>query len=188
MTKLELIARIGMPLGLVEHQAAERPKGAYYRLLKQLGAACHARVIESGYYMTASEKIEVEKRIFEFGRVTRWEGKPRHVMTYVSFCLSLMESVRGSEDIIKELNAISARFERFGESRMACMAAGALALEKWEEIWRRKDKIIFERTIPPGHRDYSWALTAARAAREELDGWMRAVSKLYPSVFKEEAQ
>jgi len=78
----------------------------------------------------------VQQRLLSFGEETKWEGKEKSIGTYLSFILCVMDAYQDTDSIIKIINQICAYFEDSGQWSPACNRAGALAFERWEEVWK----------------------------------------------------
>lgn len=76
-------------------------------------------------------------KLDEFGRITGWNGKERHVTSMISFCLGMIEESenRINPAIIDTLNKIIDYFERTGKQRQLCYLSGQVAAEKWAGLF-----------------------------------------------------
>jgi len=85
---------------------------------------------------TISELYDIENLVGDFGKSTGWEGKSKHIITLVSFCLDLIErsEFRHNPRITETLNDIVEYFERSGKSPAPAYWAGSIAAEKWQKI------------------------------------------------------
>ena len=130
-------ARVGMALALADY-VPPMPKngGKMNGLMGQLKSQCIKRLsymIGRRSMLSEHEKI-VRDKMGEFGKATGWEGKEKHLATYIAFLLALFDKYPES-GIIGALNDISAFLEQGGKSPRACMPAGVTAFDKWERIW-----------------------------------------------------
>ena len=79
---------------------------------------------------------QVERQIIEFGRVTGWLNKQRHIGTLLSFCAEMLENSkqRHNPKILETISLIIDHLEAGGELKTACCWAGSVAAEKWAEV------------------------------------------------------
>lgn len=79
----------------------------------------------------------IQAAIGEFGRITGWEGKERHMTTYLSFCADLIERSESKFDkcIMESLNDLVEYFEIGGNLRVQNCWSGALAADKWFSLF-----------------------------------------------------
>ena len=79
-----------------------------------------------------SDKQQIAAVIDRFRLSTGWDGRGRHVMTYVSFLLAVLDGDEKYSRIIHVLNSIADYFDRANKAPAPCFWAGALACKKWE--------------------------------------------------------
>lgn len=78
----------------------------------------------------------ISRKIFEFATVTGWERKQKHVATFASFALEMIENSPFTypDKITDLLNDLIDYFERAGRITTAPFFAGGVAYEKWNQI------------------------------------------------------
>lgn len=82
------------------------------------------------------DMVDISQAIFEFAAETGWENKQKHVVTFASFALEMIERSPFAypDEITNSLNDLVDYFERAGRVNMAPMWAGGVAYEKWHRI------------------------------------------------------
>jgi len=82
---------------------------------------------------------KAEKVLGEFGRLTGWERKERHIATLVSFVLEIIEKSEFSYSpkTVDALVNIHDYYDRVGDVMPICHRAGEIAWEKWQKTLRK---------------------------------------------------
>jgi len=86
-------------------------------------------------------KVQISKmtdKLEEFMKAAGWYKSEKHIMTYLSFCLAMIENSEFEYNfkIIDTLNDIVEYLERGGYMPAPCMWAGDVAAKKWEKIFK----------------------------------------------------
>jgi hypothetical protein len=84
--------------------------------------------------VTNDDRREAGRIIARFADVSRWQGKPLHIITKINFMLALYDSKPHCQKLIEPLNEIDKHFARIGDAPRASEWSAALAAEKWEGI------------------------------------------------------
>lgn len=103
-----------------------RVKGLYKNLQKETD-----RLLAMQPALQNKEVTVLAAMIDAFKQKTGWTGRGRHVLTYVSFLLAILDGESKYSRIITILNNIVDYFDRAGKAPIACFWAGALAKKKW---------------------------------------------------------
>ncbi len=101
------------------------------RLKKECGKDLSRLIIPQG------QKIKAVNLLREFMQSAGWYKKSRHVTTYLSFCLAMIENskFRYNPEIIITLNKLIDYLEKGGFLHEPCCWAGDLAARKWEGLF-----------------------------------------------------
>jgi len=129
MTELAMI--ISIPEFTKDQVKPGRLKNLYNRLTKTA-----TKELEAIPRATIRELDIIESLVGKFGKETGWEGKPKHIITLVSFCLDLIErsEFKYNPRITETLNDIVEYFERSGKAPAPSFWAGSVAANKWKSI------------------------------------------------------
>lgn len=87
--------------------------------------------------VNSAMQVETANRLEEFMHSTGWYNKSKHIMTFLSFLLAMIENSESkfSPKITDTLNKIVEYFEAGGEARIQCFWAGDVAARKWEALY-----------------------------------------------------
>ena len=87
--------------------------------------------------VTSSMQFETANLLEKFMYSTGWYNKSKHIMTFLSFLLSMIENSESkfNPKITETLNNIVEYFEAGGEARVQCFWAGDLAAQKWRALF-----------------------------------------------------
>lgn len=108
-----------------------RLRGLNHKIIKQVDSILRT-LPRTGYL----DMLNISEKIFEFAKETGWEKKEKHVVTFASFALEMIERspFEYPDKITEYLNDLVDYFERAGRVNTAPMWAGGVAYEKWEQI------------------------------------------------------
>lgn len=90
------------------------------------------KILSQKPYVSDADKQRLAEVFDTFRDATGWAGRSKHVLTYVSFLLALIDG--RYPGITAPLNGIVDYFERAGRAPSACFWAGAVAKKKWDTI------------------------------------------------------
>jgi len=133
--RVQFLGEVAMLLMMVEafieKSGPGRLKARCVRLRKEI-----IKEMQKIKNVTEDEKNEASKKVIRFGEMTGWEGKPRHIVTHISFFLAMMEASFNaySPKIYRLFNDIVDYFDRGRDHSVLCDHAGITALEKWASI------------------------------------------------------
>lgn len=80
-----------------------------------------------------SDAIAIKNMYQELCNNTKWNKKPMHPLTFVNFCLEILEN-HNMPKIVEALEDITEHFEKGNKAPTACFWAGTVAFEKWAKI------------------------------------------------------
>jgi len=90
----------------------------------------------------------IDKKIKQWADLTGWDGKKKHIITFISFLAILLENSKYEYNklIYDKFNEIVDFYERQNKSKIICMVGGKIAYEKWvhvmndKNIWKKEKK------------------------------------------------
>lgn len=101
-------------------------------LIKRLGREVDRELMRLP--VIPKERFErVAAKLQEWERESGWAGKGKHICTYASFCLDLIDA-RPWPKVKAVLVDIIDHYDRVGAMPAACCWSGALARERFEEV------------------------------------------------------
>jgi len=77
----------------------------------------------------------VQQKFKKFEKLTKWDTNPRHLISYVSALLEIIEHTNWSE-MKDDLVEIIDFFERKNKIPPGCFWSGKVTKQKWDESWR----------------------------------------------------
>ena len=128
------LAEIALAMALHDQVAPSIPESRIKGQLKRLYRESIKAVKSSIGPVTNDDRREAGRIIARFADVSRWEGKPLHIITKINFMLALYDSKPHCQKLIEPLNEIYKHFARIGDAPRASEWSAALAAEKWEGI------------------------------------------------------
>ena len=86
---------------------------------------------------TNKDWMETANKLEAFMHSTGWYNKSKHIMTFLSFLLAMIENSESkfNPKITETLNKIVSYFEAGGEARVQCFWAGDIAAQKFNELF-----------------------------------------------------
>jgi len=108
-----------------------RLKNQYNRLEKET-----TKALRSFPQISTDDVKKAEKILNDFGKLTGWQHKERHVATLVSFALEIIEKSEFiySQKTVDALVNIHDYYDRVGDVMPICHRAGEIAWEKWQQV------------------------------------------------------
>ncbi len=87
--------------------------------------------------VTSAMQVETANTLEKFMYATGWYNKSKHIMTFLSFLLAMIENSESefNPKITDTLNKIVEYFEAAGEARVSCCWAGDVAARKWSALY-----------------------------------------------------
>ena len=128
------LAEIALAMALHDQVAPTIPESRVKGQLKRLYRESIKAVKTSIGPIDVYDRREAGRIIARFADVSRWEGKPLHIITKINFMLALYDSRPHCRKLIEPLNEIYKHFARVGDAPAASEWSAALAAEKWEGI------------------------------------------------------
>jgi len=94
------------------------------------------KALRSFPQISTDDVAKAEKVLNEFGKLTGWQHKERHVATLVSFALEILENseFKYSKKTIDALVNIHDYYERVSDVQPICYRAGEIAYQKWQKV------------------------------------------------------
>jgi len=127
---LRELSELALAHGLAD--IAKTKPGRLRNLLEKLRSAAAVHIRKIPKYTDEVERVGA--KLDEFHAATGWNGKERHVMTYISFLSDLFDG--RYPEIHRIIADITEHYERNEPLKPAFFWAGAMAAEKWRSIWQ----------------------------------------------------
>ena len=130
------LAEIALAMALHDQVAPTIPESRIKGQLKRLYRES-IKAVEGWIGPVANDdRREAGRIIARFADVSRWEGKPLHIITKINFMLALYDAIPQTRPhckaLIEPLNEIYKHFAKVGDAPKASEWSAALAAEKWE--------------------------------------------------------
>ena len=79
---------------------------------------------------TPEQNRAIYKIVSNFGYLSGWEGKERHIITVISFVMALVNDEKWDKinDLLVDIHDY---YERVGDTNQLCYIGGNIAAEKW---------------------------------------------------------
>ena len=84
--------------------------------------------------LNKAEMVIVRDKFKKFERLTRWDTRPRHLISYISAVLAILDG-KGYNDIELSLVDVIDFFERHKKINPACFWSGDIVKKKWDKVW-----------------------------------------------------
>jgi hypothetical protein len=125
----ELSLCIALPTIIPKINQAGRLNGMVNKIAK------HAiKEVDKIQVPNKDEQSILIKAFDDFEKLTKWDKKPRHLITYLS-AISAIIIDRGYHKINEGITDIIDHFERKNSVPAACYWSGHISKEKWEKVW-----------------------------------------------------
>jgi len=130
--KAELVLLYAIPI-LSDAEENSRLAGLQRRLQKEV--LPHLKKLDR---FSNQDMHEINKNVFAWSRSTGWLESERRTGTVVSFCLDMIENspIKYDDKIHKTLNDLAEHLEKGKLLYPLSCAAGKIAMEKWEQIYK----------------------------------------------------
>jgi len=128
------LAEIALAMALHDQVAPQLKPCRLLGQLKRLHRESVKSIKDHILPVTNDDRREAYKIISRFADISRWDGKPLHIITKINFMLALYDTRPHCRNLIEPLNEIYKHFARVCDATSACEWSVALADEKWEGI------------------------------------------------------
>jgi len=100
---------------------ATKGKGRLKNMLKRLQKAS-VKEVQRMPKLTDNDKDTVRDLVVEFGRVTKWDSKPLHFITHISFFLAMVEASDHPyrDEMFDVLNSLVEYYDRANDHKILC--------------------------------------------------------------------